>query len=414
MEKPSNFLRVLDLRQGPDVRGILIVCGVASRIWFLVGRVGDWTLPYRLRTVEAQRGVVEEQWTGQGLVVRDESVVHTPATGRLTLFVAEGQQVRVGDIICEINAAGETGALPVSLEQIDAQMAAADEAIRAARREGAQHRTQLNEQLEELRHKINALQVEGKFEDVAKLETEQRTMEMRLRMAAGSEARAVLEAELRRQELLRQREKLLGRDQSDVFILRAASPGVISFQFDGLEELIPLDTPLHDVAAMRQIAAGKTAQSGGSHVIAGSPVFRLVNSHRFYLFVSLTNTGSLTVGETVRVQLANIELPMVISRVEERVDKVLALLISDSLLPELLNIRYTSVKVSRGTHQGVVIPLAGIISQKENQTGVYLMVEGRPVYRSIKVRGQDRKQAVVDGVPLGAKVVINPKLLVGD
>lgn len=185
MEKPSNFLRVLDLRQGPDVRGILIVCGVAILIWFLVGRVGDWTLPYRLRTVEAQRGVVEEQWTGQGLVVRDESVVHTPATGRLTLFVAEGQQVRVGDIICEINAAGETGALPVSLEQIDAQMAAADEAIRAARREGAQHRTQLNEQLEELRHKINALQVEGKFEDVAKLETEQRTMEMRLRMAAG-------------------------------------------------------------------------------------------------------------------------------------------------------------------------------------------------------------------------------------
>jgi putative membrane fusion protein len=414
MEKPSSFLRVLDLRQGPDVRGILIISLVAVLIWFFVGRIGDWALPYRLRTVEAQHGVVEERWTGQGLVVRDEAVAHTPATGRLTLYVQEGQQVRVGDIICEINAAGETGALSVSLEQLDEQMAEADEAIRVARREGAQQRTQLTEQLETLRSKISVLQAESKFEEIAKLETEQRTLEMRLRMVAGTEARAVLEAELRRQELLRQREKLLGRDQSEVFILRAVNPGVISFQFDGLEELIPLDTPLHDVAAIKQIAGGKAFQSGGSRITAGSPVYRLINSRQFYLFVSLTNSGTLSVGETVRVQLADIVLPMTLIRMEERVDKLLALLISESMLPELLNIRYTSVKVSRGTHQGVVLPLASIVSPKENQTGVYLMVDGRPVYRSVKVRGQDGKQAVVDGVPLGAKVVINPKLLTVD
>jgi hypothetical protein len=89
MGKPVRLLRAIDLHGGPDVRGIILISLAAMLIWFTFSRVTSWALPYRLRSVEAHQGAIEETWTGRAMAVRDEDVIHAPASGRITLLVTK-------------------------------------------------------------------------------------------------------------------------------------------------------------------------------------------------------------------------------------------------------------------------------------------------------------------------------------
>jgi putative membrane fusion protein len=379
-------------------------------IWFTFSRVTSWALPYRLRSVEAHQGAIEETWTGRAMAVRDEDVIHAPASGRITLLVNEGQRVRAGDVLCEVNSAGETGALPVDLEKIDQQQKVAEGQVRAARQEGARKRSELTEQLETLRSKVSELQAAGHLEEARKVEGDQRNVEARLSLVAAAEAEAVLQADLRRQELIHQRETVLSGTRSDVYLVRASTAGVVSFQFDGLEGLVPLDSPLHDIAAEKRDTQPKKL-ADKTHVTAGSPLVRLVNNYHFYLFVSVKGARSIKQGELVQVTIDSREMRMRATRTEDRNGKTLALLQGDTFYNNFLSIRSTDVLLSTGRREGVLVPVSSVVTDKNGNSGVFAMVDRVPVYRPVTVGASDQNHAIVNGIPIEAKVVANPKLM---
>lgn len=419
MTKPVRLLRAIHLPVGPDVRGILTISIIAMLVWFVASRISHFVLPYRLHTTVARMDTIEETWTGYATAFRQESVVHSPASGRLKFLVHDGQRVSQGDVVCEVNLAGELGALPKDREKIDEMIKEAEADVRAARRDGAHKRSVLSEQLEAVKNDVRDLQSSGRLEESRKAEGEQRSLETRLRAVAAAEAEAVLQADMRRQELLRQREILLGGSKSDIYLVRAASAGVVSFQLDGLEGVLTLDTPLHDVSTIKY-EGNPVIRQDQERVTAGAPLFRLVNNYHFYLYVAVEGSGELQQGEIVQVTMqeqkkkTEQKLQMRVARVEIRPDKVLALLAADEFNSELLNLRNLEIRVSHGSREGIVVPQTSIVNNKYGKPGVFVMVERTPVFFPVKLGSGNHTHVIIDGVPLGARVVTNPRVLAKD
>lgn len=351
-------------RLRPGLEKAVRMALAAACIWLALGALARHTITLRLRTAPARLGAVEELWTGQGLVVRREGVIYAPADGRLRLLTKEGEKVRPGDIICEINADGEVGAVPEALEALDRELRDVEEELRGA--------------------------------------------------SSDEERRSVaLRAGVRRQELIKRREALLTGSRRRVHLVRAASGGLVSFRLDGLEDAVAPDTPLHDVTVPRWQGWEATRVDGES-VRAGERLARLVDDFEWFLFASASGERCLAVGEVVEVRLAGATSLMRVQRAEEREGKILALLAGDALRPEYLHIRSLAVTLSKQRREGVLIPKSSLVRDTPAEdNSVYIMVEGKPVLRRLRVIARQGNVVMVENIPVGARVVTNPRLLAG-
>lgn len=202
-----------------------------------------------------------------------------------------------------------------------------------------------------------------------------------------------------------------GRTGSTRHLVRATNSGLVSFRIDGLENALAPDTPLHALATIRS-QEHEVRRIDNQSVNRGEPLFRLVDNFEWFLFVSVTGTRSLQVNETVRVSLLETETTMRVERSETRNGKTLALLHGDSMRPEHLYTRWCTVALSQGRCEGVLVPDSSLVKDGDGElAGVYLMVEGKPVFKRIRVVASRDEMAVVEGVPVETPVVTNPALL---
>jgi putative membrane fusion protein len=192
--------------------------------------------------------------------------------------------------------------------------------------------------------------------------------------------------------------------------VRAPASGLISFSLDGLEQAVSADSSfLHDVAVPRQQSAWRSL-SDGDHVDSDTPLFRLVDDLSWYLYVAVRGPQPLQQGRSVVVRFATGEVKMRVDRVERREDKTMALLTGDHLPIECLNVRSFDVQLQAEGREGVVIPVPCLV-EDDGRHGVYVLVGRRPLYRRVEVLASDDDSALVTGVPLGARVVTNPRVV---
>ncbi len=189
--------------------------------------------------------------------------------------------------------------------------------------------------------------------------------------------------------------------------VNAEKPGLISFQVDGEETLYP-GQPAEEVWAAYR--ADRTLQRRtGERVAAGEPLGKLVDNYTLYVYVALSGQAGPPQGQNVRVGLPAGEFVMRAAQVSMRTGTTLVMLAGDEFPPGAANWRHLEqVTLAQGRHYGILVPARSIVKKKNGQTGVYLMVAGHPVYRPVQVVAVQDDEAVVSGVPVGARVVVRP------
>ena len=79
----------------------------------------------------------------------------------------------------------------------------------------------------------------------------------------------------------------------------------------------------------------------------------------------------------------------------------------------LIHRREADVILTTERREGIVVPRSAIVEER-GKKGVYILAGDTPVFREVRVLGANERQAVVDGVvgvPVGARVVVNPSRL---
>ncbi|MEW6229849.1 MAG: HlyD family efflux transporter periplasmic adaptor subunit, partial [Bacillota bacterium] len=204
-----------------------------------------------------------------------------------------------------------------------------------------------------------------------------------------------------------------------VFQLRAESPGVVSFELDGLEHVLSPRT-CKDLGPdeARSLLPSPGRIQAGAAVDAGKPIFRLIDNYRLFVLVfpRADQAAELDSSRGLRARFASVPGgPSLTSKVfythEAAPDGKRAVLLEISGFPEDLYYgRCVRLNIIGRTVSGLLIPKRSVVHAGEGDI-VYVPVNLGVVRRSVSVKAADAEWAVVEGLREGQRVVTNPSMV---
>lgn len=93
-------------------KAILFAVGM-SILYLMAVQALHWAMFRMIETGALGRGELKKPYSAEGIIIRDETVINSPADGELIMLVEEGARVRAGDSVAEIKTAGADPGVPV-------------------------------------------------------------------------------------------------------------------------------------------------------------------------------------------------------------------------------------------------------------------------------------------------------------
>ncbi|NLN26804.1 MAG: hypothetical protein GX161_01160 [Firmicutes bacterium] len=381
-----------------------------------LGTTSDIAGSLFVRTVEARQGVLETVYRGRGLIVRSEVAVQAPASGIATLLVADGQKVRAGQIVAEVREA-QTPEVTAALAHIDDQIAALD---RTAQRDADEMRRRIEAAERELaaaKAELAAALAAGSAGVAAELDQTVRRLSAEMDRLEQEFAALRQQRESERNALFAQREAVFREASSRAVRVVVDRPGFVVFSFDGFEgRFSPGDAPEELWQAVAETPDIHSV-ADGAQVRSGDTLFRLIDGFMGYVFVVFDEAPLVEQGESVRLRWPGGDpagTPARVHSIHNRPGQVgiwFAVEVSQDPFSSVRVLPEVTVVTRRV--EGIVVPRSALI-MRNGRPGLYLVASGSPVFRYVTVRAVDDHQAVVDPVPAGTPVVINPRRLTRD
>lgn len=227
---------------------------------------------------EIQLGSVDCEVSVTAAVVRDEKVILTEPYEKIAFNVVEGQTVSNGDLIAQVYKRGYQDETMVALLTLQKQIYAYQKQLLGGGVPAAI--AEVNENIEAVESKIRAVSREESMLDMLDLEQQLKSLQSE-RITAMKNAvtpDATLQqmyTELEAQESVQDTWK---RD-----IRNEVGAGVISFYFDGYEQVLNVDklSTINGALVNSVVKGGNTANTAAS--TSDTPLYRIMNNTHWYL-----------------------------------------------------------------------------------------------------------------------------------
>jgi len=362
---------------------------------------------------QASRGTVEVSRSADAVIIRDEQVVRSPVKGKIVLLVNEGDKVRVGTVVAEIENPEIGAELKRRLAELNARLARFESENGRRMQELTDEINRINAQLlqevDRLRRAINAQDqslIVTVSDKISSLVADRTT-------AAGE--LAVLEAS--RGDILLEKETVMRQLDGAVNRLEAKAPGAVSYYTDGYEsQLSPSRIAAFGPKVVYSLQPKPARTKSGEEVEAGTPVFKLVNTQETFIGIVLPqkDAQSLVQNSTMQIRIdgmgRTISFRPVSVGPKSGDDYVLLLASTEEFVPELLNLRRVGVEMVTETYSGLVIPRSALITI-EDVPGVYGIEKAKAKFMPVIVKGGNHTHVVVEGIKEGTEVILNPRLV---
>ena len=190
-------------------------------------------------------------------------------------------------------------------------------------------------------------------------------------------------------------------DKLDEWKVEIAAPetGMISFELDGLEDLLTLNEI--DYLNAEQYLSFKeheTVDSNNENSVLDAPLFKIVSPDRWYIASLIPHRNIFyEQGDSVSVKLLGLSEDIIESRiykVDSLKDSTLVILEMTEGIESVLEARNIHIEIGTVTH-GLMVPKSAIINRKD-EAGVKVVHNGDIEYVKVKVRAMDDKWAVVE------------------
>ncbi|SHM07659.1 putative membrane fusion protein [Caldanaerovirga acetigignens] len=301
----------------------------------------------------AKESTVKEIISSEAVIVKNERVINAPAEGKIELMVKAGERVRVNAPLFKVVA-------DVDKKQL------------------------LEREMDELKRKLENIKKAGN--------------DLKLQNEAAIE---MIEKSIKLQE------KKLQEVESTIFSPMA---GVISFNVDGYEYLlVPEKVSSLDYEDIENIKATGSEQTFQEIVKTNQAVMKIVDSLTLEV-VAKWDGPNLKIGEKYTIRFPEHDLEIK-TRLRELSETKKTAVFSVQEVPfELLDKRKSRVEIVVRTHNGIGVPVSALVDDK-GQEGVLLFFDGKLIFKPVKVIAKDDKNAIVEGVKLGDRVVVKRGLI---
>lgn len=323
---------------------------------------------FNLQTVEVEQGTIPFEAEVSVVVVRDEQVISAQNYGKANYIASEGERVEAEAPVMEVYKWGYNE--KVMNDLIDYQ----------TKIEQYQENDFESEELANLQNQINTKAVELRNIINGTAEGDVITAERELKYLMTQKQQYLkdnVSADQQLEGFYAQEEEIQARVNNWRQQLTAPSAGVVSYYFDGAENTLNAanieNIKSEDIV---DILNGTTSVQAPQNEETEKPVYRLVNSFKWYLVIrSETEIPEFANGREFSVAfddyVARQYQGVVSGTVKEENDYLYVIEISDDI-GELLNVRRTEARVFT-QFKGLKIPEKAL-KEKDGVTGVYVVV----------------------------------------
>ena len=354
------------------------------------------------------------------LVIRDEQLVVSPATGTVDRIVPEGYHAAADELIARV----VDDSLKPVLEQrlaIDRQISERQlELIATGRNEGAQ--IVYGEADQAIRPLVRRLRAAGSTGDVSPFDAIEQALSLTLRARSEQLAQLDFEDSLLH-NLKLERDKLQAILGGETGELRADRPGLVSFFSDGRES--QLGAGLVDSLTLGQL---RVELQQGSDFVAlpgtraqGEPLLRRIYGVSWHLALDVEGIDKQWFDRRSSLDLRygpdyGRRLRARVARIHEGSDGLLVLAATDDDLARLLNTRQLPLRLVTGVVEGIRVPLGALYERSEDgKTAALLLVSANRATRlEVELLGEDGHEAIVRGgeaLVEGSLIVVNPTVV---
>lgn len=323
---------------------------------------------FNIQTAEVEQGTIPFEAEAAAVVVRDEQVVFAQNYGKANYIVSEGERVEAEAPVMEVYKWGYNE--KVMNDLIDYQ----------TKIEQYQENVFQSEDLANLQNEITAKAAELRGIINGTAEGDVVTAERELKSLMASKQNYLKEnvnPDQQLQDFYTQEEEIQGRVNNWRQQLTAPTAGVVSYYFDGAEDVLNAAN-IENIKSsdILDILNGTTGSQETQGEETEQPAYRLVNSYKWYLVIrseeeipEFTNDRefSIAFNDYVERQYQGV----VSGAVKEENDYLYVIEISDDI-GELLNVRRADTRVFT-QFTGLKVPEKAL-KEKDGVTGVNVVV----------------------------------------
>lgn len=360
----------------------------------------------RKKTFTAERDTVNFSVAGQGVLIRSERLYSAEGYGRAEYIAQEGQVLSAGSPIADVYsndysdkdyaALKELQEKILDYQQNNAQSGIIDEDMVALNK-------QIAAKTDEIRAVITGAQA-------GSLDQLQRDIRLLMEERADILRRAAKE-DSQLSAFYAQEQTLITKIQNYKRTLVAESDGVVSFYFDGTETLLtPENMELLTVKNINNILNGTFSYE--SAAAQSKPLYRLVDRNEWYValvmdkeVIEFAQDTAFTV--TFSFGADYTYTASVVGHVSESGKELYFFRFSEDV-DKLLRARQVSVEVS-ARYVGIRVPVSAL-KEKDGQTGVYYVHEGKKEFAPVEVLIRQDKIAILRAVGAEGSLAVGSEI----
>ena len=347
----------------------------------------------RPATYIVDEGTIEKGFLADALIIKNETIVTSPAAGSLELLVDSGERVRVGTPLFIIATdEAQKLALEKEIAELEQQIAELLDSEKPS-----MSLSVLTKSIEDTTNRLKEVVDKGELEKARALRDELARFTEEKRKYKAQEATSINALEKSLTDLKRKLTEI------DVMVSAPVS-GIVSFNIDGYENLLTYeDAKVITPSQTEAIKADNKNTPPPLKAKVGKQLLKIIDNFSWHLILDIEedmrkgwyyNINLADTGERVRAKL-----------VDFNEDKTVGTFYIGIDLKDLIDSRKVTVEVFTQTHTGKLIPVNAIF-ENEGTEGIYLMDQGTKKFKPIKIIEQNEEHAIVEGVKLGDKILI--------
>jgi|LSQX01.2.fsa_nt_gb putative membrane fusion protein len=368
---------------------ILIIIAVV--IWILYGM-------YQYKVYIVANGSISETFFSDAIIMRNETVVRSPAGGRIQLMVKHGERVRVGTPLFIVITD------PVQKENYEKELLELAEKIEEIQQDSGSHMSIniIEKSIDDVTKKLQEAVSEGQYEKIKSLKNELEKL--------NSERQKAFDAKETNLEVLQQSYETLQDKMKDIELLaKAPTAGLVSFTIDGFEQSINQDDiSIVSYSQIEQLVVKSYEMDFSKPLKANDPVLKIIDNYSWSIVAKIERNMEKGMLYEIKFNATGDKINAKLVEIIEADGGRLGIFSFEREFPGFLDLRKTTVEITSKIHTGKIIPLDSIVTE-DGVEGVYLLHKKRKIFKPVKIVAKDERNAIVDGLNIGNRILTTIK-----
>ncbi|WP_242939245.1 HlyD family efflux transporter periplasmic adaptor subunit [Tepidibacter thalassicus] len=394
----------------------VIILGVFIYIFLkLINNIFNSVIP--IATVEY--GNLAESIEKSGVIIRNEKLIFSKASGQISYFVNEGKRIPKNEKIAEIEIKKINPKLKEKLDTLNRRI----EGIKINRDEEI-----LKKDMEKINRSIHMLRSEIKNKIINKDIKNIQNLKEDLLYVIDKKSLIWGEKSIVGKNLKTLEEEkviLENKINNSINLVLADEAGVVSFNADGLEEILKVSSlDKLDSEYLLNIKNNKNKIVKDNQTVeVGNPIAKIVNNHMWYIAVVLDKNekDKFKVNKKVKIEKGKQTFSGIVKYLyKDKLGKYIAVFEINEDKIDFYSQRVSDFKITYKRISGIKIP-KNAITTKKGKKGVYVISEtGNAVFKELKsILGENNEYVVlnytdikknrIDTVDLYDELILNPK-----